>query len=154
MSNRKLNEKHFILRSNAVRDFICDTLEALTFDPVYEIIIRPFEKHRTHGQNDRYWATLTECLRQIKQTVYGLAESSGHTPLEIRRLIAADLLPEQIAILFAKTPETVHDVLKEICDVPTSTRLGTKEFQRFEERMEQTIAEIAGHVGAFRGRFE
>jgi len=149
-----VNEKHFILRSNAVRDFICDTLESLPFKPEYEIIIRPFEKHRTDGQNARYWATLAEYLRQINQTVHSIAESSGHTPLEIKRLIAADLLPEQIAILFAKTPETAHDVLKEICDVPTSTRLGTKEFQRFEERMEQTIAEIAGHVEAFRGRFE
>src|SRR3970040_1723771 len=34
---KKLNERHFILRSNAVRDFICDTLESLPFKPEYEI---------------------------------------------------------------------------------------------------------------------
>ena len=115
-----------------------------------EIIIRPFQKTRSLSQNSRYWASLTEYLNQIHQTIQIVSDESGYTPLEVKRLIADDLKPEQVAILFARTPEVAHDVIKEICNVPTSVRLGTKRFMEFEEQMERTIAEIAGQIEVFK----
>ena len=97
-----------------------------------------------------YWASLTESLRQINQTVNYLANESGHSPLEIKRIIAQELEPEYIAVLFSRTPEAAHDILKEVCNVPTSTRLGTRKFIKFQERMETMIAEIAGQINTFR----
>lgn len=119
---------------------------------IYEMILRPFEKTRTNPQNSRYWASLTEYLMQMNQTVHAVANETGYTPLEIKRLIAKEMPPEHIAILFTSKPEVAHDVLKEICGVPTSTRLGTKKFMLFEERMVQAIAEVVGQVNAFAGR--
>lgn len=116
---------------------------------VFQLIIRPYEKTRTLPQNKRYWSSLTEYLNQMQQTVQAVASETGYTALEVKRLIAAEMPIEHAAILFARKPEVAHEVLKEICDVPTSTRLGTKKFMAFEERMIQTIAEISGQVNAF-----
>jgi hypothetical protein len=66
----------------------------------------------------------------------------------VRRIVAKELQPEQVAILYAGTPEAVHDILKTINGIPTSTRLGTKKFAEYEERMVQTIAEVVGAVRA------
>ena len=60
--------------------------------------------------------------------------------------------PEYVAILFSHTPEVAHDILKLIVGIPTSTRLGTKEFMKFEEQMEATIAVIAGEINHFAQR--
>ncbi len=111
--------------------------------------ITEYAPTRTTPQNSRYWATLTEFLRLLHQTVQTVADNTGYSPLEVKRLIAADLLPEQVAILYARTPEVAHDVIKEICGIPTSTRLGTKKFSEFDERMTAVVSEIAGIVQAF-----
>lgn len=105
---------------------------------------------RTTGQNSRYWATLDEHLRTIGVLVEAVVEQTGYTPMEVRRLIAAaaNLPPEQVGILFTRKSETVHEHLKIICDVPTSTRLGTKEFMGLEDRMIQTLTEIEGEIRA------
>ena len=147
-------ESHFILRDDAIWQNAVNLLRVL--EPSHyqgemmEVIIRPFQKTRSLPQNSRYWASLTEYLNQIHQTIQIISDESGYTPLEVKRLIADDLKPEQVAILFARTPEVAHDVIKEICNVPTSARLGTKRFMLFEEQMERTIAEIAGQIEVFK----
>ena len=143
-------EYHLIIRDDKIWNRAVALLHRIkTIHTPYEIILRPYERTRTLPQNSRYWASLTEYLKQINQTVHALANETGYTPLEMKRLIAAEMPSEHIAILFARKPEVAHEVLKEICDVPTSTRLGTKKFMAFEERMVQAIAEIAGQVNAF-----
>ena len=105
---------------------------------------------RTTSQNQRYWATLDEHLSAIATLVEAVAEQTGYTPLEVRRLIAwtAGLPPEQVGILFARKKDVIHEHLKIICDIPTSTRLGTKEFMGLEDRMIQTLTEIEGEIRA------
>ena len=144
-------EKHFILHDTHIRDRALNFITTMPLEPLIEVVVKPFEKIRTLPQNSRYWANITEYLRQINQTITCLANESGHTPLDIKRMIAADLEPEYIAILFARSPEVVHDILKEVCNVPTSTKLGTKKFSEFGERMEVMIAEIVGQINTFRG---
>ena len=110
------------------------------------------EKIRSSSANARYWATLNDYIDQLTAAVYQVAEYTGYTPLEARRIVAQKLMPEQGAILFATKAEAVHDMIKLICGVPTSTRLGTKKFQKFEAIMETTITEIVGEVNAIAGR--
>jgi len=107
---------------------------------------------RSDGQNRRYWSEIQWFRQQLQQAVDQVAEHTGYTVLEVKRLIAAELEPEQIAILFARSSETVHDVLKEICGIPTSTRLGTKAFTKYEDRLSQVMMEIIGTVNAVAGR--
>ncbi len=114
------------------------------------VTVEDYEKIRSLPQNSRYWATLTELLREIAKTVTAVSEHSGYSPREVKKLMASTLTPEQTGILFARKPELAHEVVKQICDVPTSTRLGTKKFMEFEERMIQEIATISGEVAAFK----
>lgn len=146
-------ELHLILRDKRIWNRAVAELHRIeNSTTLYEMILRPFTKIRTLPQNSRFWASLTEYLRQMNQTVQAIANESGHTVLEIKRLIAREMEPEQVAILFARKPEVAHEVLKAILDIPTSTRLNTKQFMAYEGRMEQTIAEIAGIVNAFARR--
>lgn len=115
----------------------------------YQVDIKPYERTRSIPQNARYWASLTQYLKEIDATIKLISEQTGYTVLEIKQLIGRELPLEQAVILFAKSPEIAHDVLKEIHGIPTSTRLGTKEFMQYEERMEQTIAEIVGVISDF-----
>ena len=104
------------------------------------------KKLRTDGQNRRYWASLEEYLDQIKQAIDRVVDHTGYTPLEVRRLVAKELQPEQIAILFSLRKEVAHDVLKIIAGIPTSTRLNTKEFGKFEEQVMGIMIDIVGEV--------
>lgn len=145
---------HLILRDDRIWNRAVAVLHELRHrivnsGAVFELSIRPYQKTRSTPQNSRFWASLTEYLRHMNQTVQAIASETGHTPLEIKRLIAQEMQPEQVAILFARKPEVAHEVLKAIHDIPTSTRLNTKQFMVYEQRMEQTIAEIAGIVNAF-----
>ena len=115
----------------------------------WTVKVEPYKRPRTDGQNSRYWASLTEYLKQIAAAVARVSDQTGYTPIEVKRLIAKNMQPEHGLILFAHKPEIAHEVLKEIVGIPTSTRLGTKEFMAFDGRMEQVIAEIAGEVNAF-----
>src|SRR3990172_12284162 len=83
-----------------------------------EVVIRRCEKPRTLGQNARYWATLSEHLRQINATVNQIASDSGHTPLEIKRGLAGQLAPEEIAILFATRPEVAQGGRRRAATIP------------------------------------
>lgn len=116
------------------------------------ITVTEGKRIRTEGQNKRYWSEVQWFREQLSQAIEQVAEHTGYTPLEVKRLIAQELEPEQIAILFARSSETVHDCLKEICGIPTSTRLGTKEFMKYEERLTQVMMEIIGTVQAITTR--
>lgn len=144
-----MTTQHFRLTSEEKRGL---AMHAISEAPEgYEAIIRPFEKTRSLAANSFHWASLTEYLRQINQIVSRISDNTGYTPLEVKREIARTMQPEHIAILYARTPETAHDVLKEVCGIPTSTRLGTKKFHEFDETMETTMAQIIGEVMAFEG---
>ncbi len=101
---------------------------------------------RTTGQNARHWSEVNYLREQLQQSVEKISEHTGYTPLEVKRLIAQEMEPEQIAILYARSNETIHDILKDIVGIPTSTRLGTKEFSKFDDRLAQVMAEIVGIV--------
>jgi hypothetical protein len=149
MSPAYASRKHFILRSDREKQAAAEYVLNLPAKPLQEVFVRDYEKIRTLPQNARYWASLNEYLKQIRASVNQIAEYTGHTPLEARRIIARALEPEYVAVLFSNTAEAAHDILKLIVGIPTSTRLGTKKFTEFHERMEQTIALIAGEVNNF-----
>jgi len=104
------------------------------------------KKIRSTAQNAAYWANIRLLLDEINAAIQSVSEHTGYTPLEVKRLLAANLPPEHIAILYARKSEVAHDVLKQICSIPTSTRLGTKDFIKFESILEQTIADIIGSI--------
>ncbi len=140
---------NFILRTDAHKAHCLETIANLSPGKVWEVEVREYTKSRTLPQNSRYWASLTQCLKEIADTANRVSDATGYTPLEVKRLIAKEMEPEYIAILYARSPEVAHDVIKAICNVPTSVRLGTKEFSKFDETMERTIAEIVGQIQAF-----
>lgn len=144
-----MTERHFILRDAVIRDRAVAAINALELKPVLmEVVVRMFEKNRSLGQNSRYWVSLTEYLRQINAAINQVATETGHTPLEVKREAASEMPIEYGLILFAKKPEVAHEVLKDICNIPTSTRLGTKKFMEYEERMLAVMGDILGHVRA------
>lgn len=104
------------------------------------------KKIRSNNQNARYWANINYFLTEINNTITSVSEHTGYTELEVKRLLAKELEPEQVGILYARKPDVIHDVLKQICNIPTSTRLGTKDFMKFEDILEKTIAEIIGSI--------
>jgi len=104
------------------------------------------KKIRSDKQNQRYWCDIKYFLDEINSTISSVAEHTGYSPLEVKRLLAASLEPEQVGILYARKSDVIHDVLKQICNIPTSTRLGTKDFMRYEGILEQTISEIIGSI--------
>ena len=106
-------------------------------------------KTRTSAQNARYWAEVQYFMSELNEILAQAAEESGYTQIEMRRLVAEQLPVEQAVILYARKKEVVHDVLKDICGIPTSTRLGTKEFSRFDEVLAQTMSEIIGNIRGF-----
>ena len=137
------------LKDNRIAsDCVESILNDVPHDGTVLVEIREAVRLRSDGQNSRYWATLTEELRNMNASITEMSAHTGYTPLEVRRIVAGELQPEQIAVLFANTPEAVHDILKAIHGIPTSTRLGTKQFAEYEQRMLQTIAEVVGAVRA------
>ena len=144
-----MTEQSFILRNPDIRERALSFISALPIYPVtMMVVIKPFEKTRTLGQNSRYWVGLQEILRLLNATVNQIASDTGHSPLEIKREAARGLPIEHGIILFAKKAEVAHEVLKDICNVPTTTKLGTKKFMAYEERMLAVMTEILGHVRA------
>ena len=106
------------------------------------------KKIRSTAQNSAYWANIKVLLDEISSAIQSVSEHTGYTPLEVKRLLSQSLEPEQIAVLYARKSDTIHEILKQICSIPTSTRLGTKEFMKFEDILEGTIAEIIGSIRA------
>ena len=142
--------KHFILNGEFQRHTAAEYILNLPDAPVLEVVVREYTKPRTESQNSRYWATLTDGLRNISTIVAALSDRAGYTPLEVRRIIAGDIKePERAAMMFVMKPEAAHEILKMIVGIPTSTKLGTKKFAEFHDQMEMEMAEIVGEVNAF-----
>ena len=107
------------------------------------------EEIRSEGQNARHWCMIQDLINLIQTTVENVSEHTGETPFAIMREIASGMPPEHVAFLYVRKPVAAHDILKMICNIPTSTRLGTKEFSRFDEILDATVAEIVGEINAF-----
>jgi hypothetical protein len=107
-------------------------------------------KLRSTAQNARYWANIEFFMAEINTAIDQIAETTGYSNLEARRVVAEKMDIEHAVILFARTKEVVHEVLKQICRIPTSTKLGTKAFNKFSDRMDQVMADILGEVRAIR----
>lgn len=107
------------------------------------------DKPRSEAANARYWATLDEHLFQINDALQRLSDHTGHTPMELKQIISADITPQQAQILWALEKNGVHKALKEACHIPTSKKLGTKAFHKFDTIMEATLSEVLGEVRAF-----
>lgn len=103
-------------------------------------------KIRTNSQNARYWSEVAYFQSELNEAISQAANDTGHTEFEIKKILAEKLPVEQSVILFARKPEVVHEVLKGICNIDSSVRLGTKAFSRFDEILAQTMAEIIGSV--------
>lgn len=106
------------------------------------------KKIRTEGQNKRHWAMIHEMMAKISHAIDNMAEHTGYTPHETQQVISNFLPPGHIHFVYAETDDGVHKHLKKICNIPTSTRLGTKEFSEFDEILEQTVAEVIGEINA------
>ena len=141
-----MTDQVFIIRTKELRSAAAKAVLAIQASPICEVVIRPHVKTRTDGQNARYWADLTEQLRQLCQEIDSMSDHTGYTPLEVRRMAAKGLSPEHTAILYTHSPEAAHEVLKVINGIPTSTRLGTKAFMKFEGIMIMNVAEVVGAV--------
>lgn len=124
----------------------CADLSCLAGSLPIVITVTEGTKTRTSGQNARYWAEVQYFMEQINDAISYAADESGHSEFEIKKILAEQLPIEQSVILFARKPEVVHEVLKGICNIPTSTKLGTKDFMRFEDRLSQTMSEIIGNI--------
>ena len=144
----------FILhpKRDDIRDNCIAFIKSCGNTKAWKVTIEEYEKTRTTIRNAHYWANLTDLIEDIRKAVERIAEYTGHSPLEVKREIAKGMTPEDIALLFTKNPEGAHDVLKEIAGIPTSTKLGTRKFIAFEDRMIQIMSDIAGHVQAFEAR--
>lgn len=106
-------------------------------------------KTRTSGQNARYWCEIEYFMSEVNEAIEKAATESGHSEFEIKKILAEQLPIEQSVILFARKKEVIHEVLKGICNIPSSTRLGTKEFMKFEDRLTQTMSEIVGNIRGY-----
>ena len=114
----------------------------------YRITISP-KKERSNAQNNMWWSALEFHICQIAQAVTKISDYTGHTPLEIRRMIALQVSPEQSLMIYALKKEALHEALKLICCIPTSTRLGTKKFSEFHGVMEMEMANLMAEVNGF-----
>jgi len=126
-----------------------DAINAIMgLDLPYRIAISP-KKLRSNAQNAKYWAGLQWHIDEVSQAIGKISDYTGHTPLEIRKLIASNMSPDHTVMLFSLKKEAVHETLKLICDIPTSVKLGTKKFMEFESIMEQQMADVLGEVKSF-----
>jgi len=142
--------KQYIVKTDENRSKVIGALQRRDLPCV--VTIGP-EKLRSPAQNSRYWASLTHYLNDIRGIIERLSDETGHTVFEMQAFIARELSPEHAAIVYAITPEAAHRVIKLVCGVPTSTRMGTKEFMKFEGVMEATVAEVAGEVNQVASKF-
>jgi hypothetical protein len=116
----------------------------------FVITITAGTKIRSSEQNKRHWSKLESFIYDIQHEIDHVSDETGYTPLEAKKVIA-DVLPiEHAIILFATKKEIVHHILKQICNIPTSTRLGTKEFLKFDDILDVTMAEIIGNIRGLR----
>ena len=109
-------------------------------------------KLRSAAANAKYWTDVEYFQIELNQTIDQIADKTGYTPLEVKRLLADEMQPEYAAILFVRSKEAIHEILKLICNVPTSTKLGTKEFAKFNDMLAQVMSDVIGQVKAMAGK--
>ena len=122
-------------------------LAALDHYRPFVLTITSGKKIRSESQSKRYFANLDYWLEQISHAIHKV-EENGYTNLEARNVIARELPESHAAVLYVRKAEAAHEIIKLICGIPTSTRLGTKSFMKFEDIMEQTMSEIIGEINA------
>lgn len=127
----------------------CEDLAKLGGNLPIVITLTEGTKTRSHGQNARYWCEIEHFMEQVNEAIEIAATESGHSEFEIKKILANQLPIEQSIILFARKKEVTHDILKGICNIPSSTKLGTKDFMKFEDRLSQTMMEIIGNIRGF-----
>jgi len=103
-------------------------------------------KIRSGNQNSRYWCNINFFMSQLDEVVERIADKTGYTNYETRKILAEKMPVEHGVVLFMRKAEAVHECLKMICNIPTSTRLGTRSFMKFEDILEVTMAEVLGSV--------
>lgn len=134
------------LRSEAQVKTACHKLqEAFESGRLHEMILRPKAEIRTNEQNAMYWSALDDRVNAVNRLVTIAADTTGHTPLEMRQIWASNMPPEQAALMFVLRPEAAHEIIKVVLGVPTTTRLTKANFSEFYERMETIYAEIIGN---------
>lgn len=126
----------------------CADIAGFTPHLPFVITITEGKKIRTDGQNKRHWVEIEHFMGEINEAIDRISESTGYTPAEVKVLATSYMPPEHMGILYARTKKAVHDELKAICNIPTSTRLGTKAFSKFDEILEMTIAQIVGEINS------
>ena len=126
-------------------------LEAIPAEhlPLY-LTLSQGKGQRTSAANARYWAMIEGWMEEIRNEIKAIAEETGYTYLEARRVIANELPPEHEEMLYARNKNAVHEALKEICGIPTTTRLGTKEFNNYSDQLDLAMSQILGEVRAIR----
>ncbi len=145
MKERTVNDHEQLAR--AVSD-----LSKLADHFPFVISVTKGKRIRSPAANARHWANIEDFMIQVNSAVEQISETTGYTPLETKKIISQDMPPEHIEILYARTSNAVHDSLKAICNIPTSTRLGTSDFSKFDDVLEMTIAQIIGEINAVRGK--
>jgi hypothetical protein len=140
------------LRTEQDKQQAAKDLQAIPADrlPLY-LTLSQGKGQRSSAANARYWANIEFFMQEINNEINVIADNLGYTNMEARRVIAEKMdNVEHALILYARSKEVVHEVLKQICNIPTSTRLGTKEFNKFSDQLDLAMSQILGEVRAIR----
>ena len=98
-------------------------MAAIPLDEVLELSIKPYKPTRSQVQNRRYFKILTE-----------IARVSGHQTEELHEMFKAKFLGTQLNELAGET----------VTHQRSSTKLTTKEFAEYMERVESWAIETLG----------
>ena len=109
------------------------------------------QKVRSNAANASYWADLQFHLDEVSSALELASEATGHTVLELRQMIAKATTPEYSLLIFSIKKESLHEHLKIICDIPTSTRLSKKFFAKFYTIMQAHMTSLLAEVYALTG---
>jgi len=124
---------------------------------LWEVTFKKRKARRTEAQNNWYWATLREELLKLNGMVLEISEHSGHTPLEIRDIVAAEvnnyLGPRYGQFLYCTDEYHAHCIMKTLLLEPgkqSSSEINVEQFSEFAEHMIRIMSEILGVMNEFR----
>ena len=60
-----MNTNTFIIRGDSQKTAVCSAIARLPLDPAYEVVIREHKQTRSHEQNAKLWAMLTDLAKQV-----------------------------------------------------------------------------------------
>jgi hypothetical protein len=134
--------KHtLIIRDDSVRHYAIDLIGGIPFEPVHEIILRPYKKDRSVAQNALYWLWATV-----------IAGETGETKDEVHRRLKRGFLvriyerdnPEYGEML--KAVRSVHlagmkaeakHLADQIVDLTSTTRATVEQFTEYLNDIEK-----------------